>query len=101
MDLFFKKKNIIKRLDTVNRDRHTVQVQHSESAFNTRLQNKGTSTTENSSSIYLCFSFVCEGKSRLEYCFDNAERSPSPFPRPPFAVSHVGLAAVVIFPRFL
>lgn len=49
-------------------------------------------------SSYLCFSFVCDGKSRLEYCFDSAERSPSPFPRPPFAVSHVGLAAVVIVP---
>ena len=68
--------------------------------FKLELQSKGLKTTEHLSSAYLCFSFVCEGKSRLEYCFDNAERSPSPFPRPPFAVSHVGRAAVVIFQHF-
>ena len=36
------------------------------------------------------------GKSRLEYCFDSALRSPSPLPVPPRAGSNVGLAAVVI-----
>ena len=46
------------------------------------------------SNLYL--SFVCEGRSRLEYCFERAERSPSPLPRPPLAGSNVGLAAVVI-----
>ena len=45
---------------------------------------------------HLYFSFVCEGRSLLEYCFDKADRSPSPFPVPPLAGSKVGLAAVVI-----
>ena len=45
---------------------------------------------------HLYLSFVCEGRSRLEYCLERAERSPSPFPRPPLAGSNVGLAAVVI-----
>ena len=46
----------------------------------------------------LRLSLLCEGKSLLEYCFDKADKSPSPFPLPPLAGSNVGLAAVVIFP---
>ena len=46
---------------------------------------------------YRYFNFVCDGKSRLEYCFERALRSPSPFPDPPRAGSKVGRAAVVIF----
>ena len=45
---------------------------------------------------HLYFSFVWEGRSRLEYCLERAERSPSPLPRPPLAGSNVGLAAVVM-----
>ena len=45
---------------------------------------------------HLVFSFVWPGKSRLEYCLDSALRSPSPLPRPPWAGSNVGRAAVVI-----
>ncbi len=45
---------------------------------------------------YLYLSLVWEGRSRLEYCLDRADRSPSPFPRPPRAGSNVGRAAVVI-----
>ena len=45
---------------------------------------------------HLYLSLVCEGRSRLEYCLERAERSPSPLPRPPLAGSNVGLAAVVI-----
>lgn len=40
---------------------------------------------------------VWPGRSRLEYCLDNALKSPSPLPLPPLAGSNVGLAAVVIF----
>lgn len=47
--------------------------------------------------VYLYFSFVCDGRSLLEYCLDKADRSPSPLPLPPLAGSNVGLAAVVIF----
>jgi len=39
---------------------------------------------------------VCEGKSRLEYCLESADKSPSPLPCPALAGSKVGLAAVVI-----
>ena len=46
--------------------------------------------------FHLYFILVCEGMSRLEYCFERAERSPSPLPLPPLAGSNVGLAAVVI-----
>ena len=46
--------------------------------------------------IYLYFNLVCAGKSRLEYCFESALRSPSPLPEPPRAGSNVGLAAVVM-----
>lgn len=46
--------------------------------------------------IYLYLILVWPGRSRLEYCFDNALKSPSPFPLPPLAGSKVGLAAVVI-----
>ncbi len=45
---------------------------------------------------YLYLSLVWEGRSRLEYCLDRADKSPSPFPRPPRAGSNVGRAAVVI-----
>ena len=45
---------------------------------------------------YLYFNLVWAGKSRLEYCFESALRSPSPFPEPPRAGSNVGLAAVVM-----
>ena len=48
----------------------------------------------------LVFNLVCPGKSRLEYCLDNALRSPSPLPLPPWAGSKVGRAAVVIFLQF-
>ena len=47
------------------------------------------------------FNFVWEGKSLLEYCFDKAERSFSPFPLPPRAGSNVGRAAVVILYQLL
>ena len=40
---------------------------------------------------------MCDGKSRLEYCLDKTERSPSPLPDPPRAGTYVGRAAVVIF----
>lgn len=46
--------------------------------------------------IYLYLILVWPGRSRLEYCLDNALKSPSPFPLPPLAGSNVGLAAVVI-----
>lgn len=39
---------------------------------------------------------MCDGISRLEYCLERAERSPSPLPLPPLAGSNVGRAAVVI-----
>ena len=45
----------------------------------------------------LYFNLVCPGRSRLEYCFERAPKLFSPLPEPPLAVSHVGLAAVVIF----
>jgi len=50
-------------------------------------------------SEYLYFNFVCEGRSRLEYCLESADKSLSPFPCPALAGSNVGLAAVVIFPN--
>ena len=46
--------------------------------------------------FYLYFNFVCDGKSRLEYCLESADKSFSPLPCPPLAGSKVGLAAVVI-----
>jgi hypothetical protein len=46
--------------------------------------------------IYLYLSLVCDGMSLLEYCFERADRSPSPFALPPLAGSNVGLAAVVM-----
>ena len=45
--------------------------------------------------LYLIF--VWPRRSLLDYCLDNALRSPSPLPLPPLAGSNVGLAAVVIF----
>lgn len=48
----------------------------------------------------LYLSFVWPGKSRLEYCLDNALKSFSPRPLPPRAGSNVGRAAVVIFVYF-
>lgn len=48
----------------------------------------------------LYLSFVWPGKSRLEYCLDNALKSFSPRPLPPRAGSNVGRAAVVIFDYF-
>ena len=62
------------------------------------IQEVSAQASSNTMDTNLRFSLLCEGKSRLEYCFDNADRSPSPFPRPPLAGSNVGLAAVVIFP---
>lgn len=51
--------------------------------------------------IYLYLILVWPGRSRLEYCLDNALKSPSPFPLPPLAGSNVGLAAVVILDGLL
>lgn len=52
--------------------------------------------TKMNSHVYLYLILVWPGRSRLEYCLDNALKSPSPFPLPPLAGSNVGLAAVVI-----
>ena len=51
------------------------------------------------SNLYL--SFVCPGRSRLEYCLEMALKSFSFRPEPPLAGSNVGLAAVVIFKHAL
>ena len=54
-----------------------------------------------STAAHRYFNFVWEGKSLLEYCFERAERSFSPFPLPPRAGSNVGRAAVVILYQLL
>lgn len=59
---------------------------------------KHTQKTKNyftNSNLYL--SFVCPGRSRLEYCLEIALKSFSFRPEPPLAGSNVGLAAVVMF----
>lgn len=48
----------------------------------------------------LYLSFVCAVKSREEYCLESADKSFSPRPDPPRAVSNVGRAAVVILLLF-
>ena len=48
---------------------------------------------------YLYFSFVCDAKSRLEYCLVIELRPVSPLPWPPWAGAKVGREAVVMFQK--